>query len=494
MRRVLLAAALLLAAVPLPAMKSPFVWDVAGASVSRGDGGALTVSVDFDIMSDAVARGSAVVLQPYLVCGGRRADLRPLSFYSLGRRGGLADVRGDGTRASGRDDELVFVGGGSSGRKHYAASAEGFGVPGRDSVELMVGVTEYRRGGRRGFGETRKVACFLFTPEPEFHPDFVPLYPSDGGAVRRSVTLTLRPQYGAGGTFDVGRGGNAAMMYEFLTSVTPLVNAGVVKGVTLLSYGGVEGPESANRKAAEARLASLWKYLRTEKVFGGAKVTRRTVGEDWASVARWLDASALHGDAVARAVIDGAGLSKDAREKKLRGCGAVWGAMSGSLFPSLERVECVVEYELKPYADDAARWEAYYGSPLLLSPGDYGVLMRASALWGGAFCELALDFAEAYPESPEAHVDAFGAAMVLGNAREASKHLRVMGGGDAALYCRALWLMYCDDTQGALDAVNAMKGKDAAYAATARRIGEIRAWRLSTTPDVARLYRRYPRR
>lgn len=491
MKKLLLIVTLLL---PLCAgarqMKSAFLWDIGNVSISR-NGNGMTIDLEFNILNDGVAARSAIVLQPYLTVGGKRSDMRPVSFYRLDSRGNRYNVRSDSRTASGRDDEYAYICGMSKGRKKYTCTLGELSKV--DSIEIVVNVSEFSKNNRRKLIESRKVASFVPSPKPEFYPDLFPVYVEEGAyGNARTLVLPLYVTYSASRptVFDVKYEDNEGDIFDFVTALKPVFDSKnvKVKSVRMKSYAGIEGPASSNRKIADARLKSLMSYLGKQKPFLKRKVTSEVVGEDWARVESWFSSGSWSSDPVLRSAVES---HSDSGERKLRDNAVFWKSISENLFPQLDRFECVVEYELLPYGGDEERLQAFYDSSLLLTPYDYSRLLRFTDLWGGLFCDIAYSFAVEFPACREAQVDAFAAALSLGNPIVAGRYLRYLKSDDNSRYYRAVWQTYMGDVDGAFETIAPLMGKEKVYQNTALQIERLYRWHHAQSPMVVNVYSRY---
>lgn len=478
-------------------MKSALLWDVSDVGLARCGGDSVRLDIDFNVLNDAVAVRSAVVLRPYLVVGGvRRSGQRPISFYRLDGRGNRCRVRRAHEHASGDPGEMQRLCGMSNGRFRYESVSESFSD--MDSVEVFVDVVEYRAMDRETLVESRKVACFRPKPCPEFYPDFFTVYVDEGKySGNRSLNLALRVTFDPEKktVFDIRHEDNEGDVYEFAEAVKSVLESPHTKvsSVSMKAYCGVEGPAGENFRIAAARFNSVYSYLRKRRIFGGHKVSTQVVGEDWGEVCRWFRNSFWTNDRTVKDILLNDDMPKDVKEKRLRAEEPFWRDLQNHVFPGLDRIECRIEYALLPYGSDAERWEAYNGDRTMLSQYDYCCLIKSLDMWSGSWYDAVFDFAAIYPLCWEAQLDAFAAALSLGRLNEAGKYLRFLPDGQDTGYYRAVWLMYMGDIAGSYELAETLDKDDPRYENTVNQITEIYNWSRSPSPWRKTVYPRFGR-
>ena len=472
-------------------MKSAFRFDVTDVYLERQVGDSLLCRVNFEILDDAVANRSAVVLQPYVLIDGLKRMIQPVSFYRLDNKGRRAQVRSNGFPASGQEDEMEKVCGLSKGPLALSGIVDGKGV--KDSIEVYVDVFEVRATDKINLVESRRIALFYPTPRPEFKPEYLIKYVDDKEKYRfdRHVTSTLCVEFEEGkNVFKPDLGLNPGVLYEFEQSVTPVVTSPHtrVQEITLTAYSGIAGSVAANQTKMQVRLNSVYSYLKKKGVFGRKAVSLKVAGEDWATLQAWFSTTSWHYDRSLNDIIFGPA-SKDSKERNLRDCVTFWNYMEDNLFPELERFECTIRFAMIDYADDTERWAAYNADKRLLSQYDYSCLLKTFPVWSQSWYELVFDFAEVYPLCREAQMDALAAVLSLGRLNQATDYMKVLSGPEALFY-RAVWLMMQDRIEEAYETVLALDLNDNdIYRALYTKISEIYRWSVSPTPWTAQVIR-----
>lgn len=477
-------------------MKSALLWDVTDVCLTRCGGDNIRLDIDFNVLDDAVASKSAVVLQPYLVAGGRKSVLRPISFYRLDGRGNRFRVRRAYDCASGVADEVSKVCGLSEGHLKYSDVADAFSD--EDSVEVFVDVVEYRAMDKENFIESRKVACFYPMSCPEFYPDFFTVYVDDGEYpdghyLDCTLNVTYDPKKKT--TFDIRYEDNEGDVYEFVEAIKSVLDSPQTKvsSVSLKAYSGIEGPSRENFRVATARFNSVYSYLRKAKTFGRHKVSTRIVGEDWEGVYRWVRETFWANEKSVSDILFDSDMPDDVKEKRLCGEEPFWKNLEDFVFPELDRIECHIDYTLLPYDSDEERWKAYNEDRTMLSQYDYCCLIKSLNMWSSSWYDAIFDFAEVYPLCGEAQIDGFAAAISLGHLNEAGKYLRFLPANQDTRYYRAVWLMYMGDISGSYELAKTLDRSNLRYENTVNQITAIYNWSQSLTPWRKTVYPRFRR-
>ena len=466
-------------------MRSAMTYDVDAVHLTL-DGDSLQCRIDINMISDAVAKKCAIVLQPYLLDRGERIDLRPIAYYRLDNRGEKYRVRSTSEYASGRDDEAFFVCGLGRGRFQHSSSVAA-GISRSDTLRLHIETIEYRMTDHYVTVEDRLVAECVPRLKPEFYPDLFSVY-VEPEEYRNAYTLTvpLRVTYDPKkkNTFDAKYEDNEGDVYDFSEELKVVLQSPHtrVSSVTMKSFSSIEGSATDNLNSARARYNSVYNYLRSKNVFGRRTVTSKIIGEDWDGLYEWMRGTYWVNDRDILEIVLSEDMPKDVKERRLKDNKAFWGYLEEYVLPEMDRFECVVEYSLQPYSDDAERWQAYNEDHRLLSEYDYSCLMRSLNLWTASWYDVVFDFAEQYPLCRESQINAFAATLSLGHINEASKYLRSSPSNEDMKYYKAVWLMYMGDVEGAYEAVNNIWSKDIKYENTRNQIRSIYDWEHSRTP------------
>lgn len=482
MRRALLIA-VLLAFLPVGsyAMKSAFRFEAKDVYLERLGADSVLCRVRLNVLDDAVANHSAVVLQPYAVFGGVRGDLTPASFYRLDGRGRRAQVRGGGP-ASGVPGEIERVCGVSRGEIELTGVLHGMDAV--DTVGVYVDVIEVRKN-KTTRDESRMIALCVPSQKPLFEPDYYAVYVTDRTKYRfdRYVNVPLRVQFEDGkNSFKPSLGLNEGEIYEFGKAVGPIIASKNtrVSEITMTAFCGIEGSVQANQVRMKARLNNVYAYLR-QGVFARRNVKLAVEGEDWKTLQEWFSGTSWHLDRSLNDIIYGPA-SKDSKERNLKECVTFWRYMEDNLFPELERFECSIRFSMLDYADDEQRWAAYNEDPRLLSQYDFSCLLRSMTEWTASWYDMVFEFAEVYPLCSEAQVNALAASLRMGNTRAAADILRYVSGNDG-LYYKAVWLMMEGRIEEAYEVAASLDAtKNPAFASLKEKVSEVFRWRISPTP------------
>lgn len=473
------------------AIKSAFRFEVKDVHLERHDVDSILCRITLDVVDDAVASRSAVVLQPYLLIDGFKRSFSPVSFYRLDSRGRRTQVRSNGIPASGSFDEIEKVCGVSRGILELTGVVDGFSAAG-DSLDVFVDVYEVRSTDRVNLVESRRVALFTLVPCPEFTPKYYLMYVTDKDKYRfdRHLAVPLRVGFEDGSNvFKADYQTNEGAVYEFDRAVSPVVSSPHtrVQEITFTAFSGIEGSVAANRTKMQARMNSVYSYLKKKGTFGRKAVALSVVGEDWNTLQSWFSTTSWHYDRSLNDIIFGPA-SKDSKERNLRDCVTFWKYMEENLFPDLERFECLVRFSMLDYSDDNERWAAYNSDKRLLSQYDYCSLMRSYPEWSQSWYELALDFAEVYPLCREAQVDALAIVLSMGRLNQASDYLKYLSGQEAVFYS-TVWLMLQGRIDEAYETVLSLDvEQDAAFRDLYSQVSSIYRWSVSPTPWVGEVF------
>lgn len=464
-------------------MRSAFRWEASDVHVERRDVDSVYCRVCINVIDDAVARGRAVVLQPYVLVDGVKLRITPASFYRLDGRGRRTKVRSGGLTASGAAHEVEKVCGLSKGVLELSGTIAGLdaGAP----AEVRVDVYEVRATDRVTLAESRLAARLSPRPRPEFVPEYILRYVEDKDRYRfeRHLTVPLLVDFEDGkNVFNADLGVNQGALFEFTKAVGPVVSSANtrVHEISLTAYCGITGSVASNNARMQARLNAVYAYLKKTGAFGRKAVGLKVVGEDWASLQAWFLTTSWHHDRRLDDIIFGPA-SKDTKERNLRECVTFWRYMEDNLFPQLERYECAIRFSMADYADDAERWKAYNADKRLLSQYDYCCLMKSVTEFSQSWYDLAFDFADVYPLCREAQVDALAAVLSLGRLNQATDYLRYLSGQEATFY-RCTWLMLQDRVEEAYELALTLEGQSEVYDELYAKISAINRWSSSPTP------------
>jgi len=472
------------------AMKSAFKFETSDVRLERKDRDSICCYIKLNVIDDAVASRSAVVLQPYVLAGDVKFFIQPAAFYRLDKRGQRTQVRSNGGSASGSLEEVEKVCGLSRGPLELSGT---FACDFRmDSIEVFVDVIEIRASDKMSVDESRRLALFTLTPMPVFVPEFYLSYVTDKNRYRfdRHLVVPLKVDFEEGkNVFKAEFGMNEGYVYDFEKSVSPVIaspNTKVLE-VTMTAYSGIEGSVSSNQLRMQQRLNSVHAYLKKRGVFGKKPVKLVVEGEDWSMLQTWFQSTSWHYDRSLSDVIMGPA-SKDSKERNLRDCVTFWKYMEENLFPDMERFECLVRFSMIDYADNDERWKAYNSDKRLLSQYDYSCLMLWNTEWSQTWCDLAMDFAEVYPMCREALVDALAVVLASGRLNLATEYMKYLSGQEAVFY-RATWLMMQGRYEEAYEVVLALDTKDnEVFGRLYDKITSVYRWSVSPTPWTGEVF------
>lgn len=466
-------------------LKSGLQFKVEDVSLERIGQDSLMVSMTVEITDDAVASRCAVVLSPYVLQNDACIELDPITVYRLDSRGNRYNVRSDSEYASGVAAEMALVCGTAQGMHRYGCTIGGVSADG--DVDVYMQVMECRSGDVVVMGDLRLLASFAPLERPVFSPDYFFRSVAEGEySLMRSVSIPVDVLYESSkpSVFDAVFADNGRMLRSLGEEIRRYVGSPYTKvsSITMKCYTSIEGSEASNRRMASSRLNGVYNYLQSLGSFGRKSVRLLAVGEDWDGVRDWVSDTYWNNVMEVRNIVRNNDITADGKETLLRDMSLVWENMSERLFPSLNRIECVIDYELTPLPDDAVRREAYEGDTFLLSQRDYSLIIQSLNVWSVAWYDAVADFESQYPLCRQAAVNAFAALLSKGDLNGASRFLRYGDSDSDMLYYRMLWMMFSGDVDGAYDAAVQLQGKDAVYDTAIVQIMDIHEWKYSSHP------------
>lgn len=475
----------LMLALFLPAPVSSFRCDVSDVSLELRDGG-VCCQIDLSVSDCSVARNSAVVLQPYMEVDSVRCALIPLAVYAVGRDGGMVDrskVSPDGGNASGSVAEMSVCAGMYGDR--LSLSSVVTGLQSYNHVRILLRRYEMRRGVCVYDGAEVPVAEFTLHPVPVFTPQLfpVPLSVSDG-QTKRFAKVVARPRYSADNGLDMSDPVNVRCVSDFVTSVSSLLKSGNtrISSVRMYMYTGMEGLAGKNLSDARIRLQRFRSVPDVQKVFVRRNVQASAEGEDWPMLEEMLSDSFWKRNKEVFDILHDPLLSKDARKESLKKVRGLWDYLRRSVFPDLERIECQIDYLLMPYADDGVRLAVFQSDPRLLSVYDFSCLLASVDFGSNAWVQFALQFAEQYPEVPEASLCAVQAYVFQKKYSDALQFLDRMSDSADVRYMRLVCNVALENWNVVDELLVALDGCDASFIPTVSQARELSARLRDVSP------------
>lgn len=477
-RRLILLAVLLTAGFTVFAqskVRSSLVWDL--DRVSAGIvGDSVEVAITFLLIDDSVERSAYVSLTPVLRWVDREFRLTPLSVCGLDMksppRSGIATM-------TGRPQRMIEI----RSRIPYDVTMNHFSI--------AVTLSEFR-GGKEYRGELRQVAVFSRTPrpEPELKPYMVEPPKMTSDERRAVIPLSIGYKSSEDAALDLDDRENFAAFDTFLASCSKIVNDERTKIVSMEMsyYTPVKGDAAENKRIASARLRNVVTCLIRQKVFGKRKIATGTAGEDWKGVQEWTGRSFWSDDHTLRGIVSGSDAA-DRKEERLRAeYPEAWAAMCSTLFPYMERMECVITYTVQDMADLKDLQDAYRTDPGFLEPRDFYRLLSAYEPHSYGWNEVFLKCAETWPQSQHANINAAAVLLSLGKVHEAGTYLRRCGDSGDARYMRAVQMYALGNISAAEELLRDLPDSNEVFFQAKKVFEERRRWEESEAPWSVQIY------
>lgn len=472
---------------PLQAMRSSLQWRMESVSVSRYHQDSLLVNVTVKVVDDAVASRRAVVLQPFVIVDTQTFYLTPASFYRLDAKGRKYSVRKDSPFASGYSDEKEFI----CGMAKRTISFDGlFPMPRKaysDTIRIYSAVTERRLPDKYEIAEVRKLACFVRKPEPVFEPVLytVPVTDFDDSAVR-TLVLPIDVEFEQGSVkFNEKYNYNERGVFEFRTQLglvlgNPLVK---VQSIQLDGYTDILGSFNQNTRNCQARVRSLYDYLRKDGIFKKFKVKQNALGEDWDYLKEWIKDSYWINNSEVSSILFGS-YGKDSKEAMFKkNIPIFWDNMVRQLFPEMNRIVCRVSYSMEPLESIVDKCMQFNSDPSLLTPKDFSDIIENSSMFSTRWYDYVFGFYQCYPDCREACIYSAVAMLSLKDYIPMGGIIRQLEGfSDAdSRYYVALWNIYKGNVVEGAEMLRKIQGKHYAHDSALKMIDSVIEW--EKTPE-----------
>lgn len=457
-------------------VKSSLVWDIDRVSASVS-GDSVDVVMTVILIDDSVERGSYVSLKPVLKWIDREYALTPLSVCSPDMKTGPESGMATMTGRPGRKMDI-------RSRVPYDISMNNFSI--------SVSLSEFR-GGKEYRGERRQVAVFSRKPRPELDLKTYLVEPARLQSEERTAVIPLRLKYSSDEDYelDLDDAGNFAAFDAFLASCSRIVldERTKVSSMTMSSYTALSGTESVNRRIASARLKEVITCLTRQKVFGKRKIVTGSVGEDWTGVQEWFGRSFWSDDQKLRGILFGQE-PQDRRESRLKEeYPEAWEGMRSTLFPDMERMECVIRYSVIDLPELKDVLDAYRTEPGFLEPRDFYRLLAAFEPYSYGWNEVLIRCAETWPRSEHSNHNAAAMLLDMGRIHEAGIYLRRCGDTDDARYLRAVQMAELGNVAAAQEMVKNLPDSRQEFRTARQSVEERFRWDESPVPWDVQVYR-----
>ena len=457
-------------------VRSALSWDIERASALIRDE-EVEITLSFVLINDAVERGAFVTLTPQVRWIDRTYDLTPLS------------VCGHDMKTAPKTGMAVMTG--KPGRKVEVVSTIPYNKDMNDfSISVML--TEHR-AGKEARGERRQVAIFNRKPKPQLSLETYLLEPPVQSDRQRKTVIPLRLKYAGAqdSELNLEEPVNYKAFDAFLGTCSTIIRDARTKVslVTLSSYMSVEGDEQQNRRTAAARLKNVSSCLAHQKIFGRKKVTTGFSGEDWNSLERWFNESIWNDEESLRKIIEG-NESHDIKEEKIRNEHShIWNGMKASLFPEMERIECVMSYTVEEFSSVSELLDAYRTHPDFLSPNDYFRLLKAFEPHSYGWNEVILNCAKTWPQSWQSNINAAAMLIDIGRIHEAGIYLRRCPNNDDVKYLLAIQSLALGNEPMAQMLISQLSESRDEFRKARELIRSIEEWKENKSPWEVQLYR-----
>lgn len=198
-------------------------------------------------------------------------------------------------------------------------------------------------------------------------------------------------------------------------------NPGDIQSITLHGYASPEGAYKHNIYLAQGRTQALKDYIIRKFGIPGTIIETNYTPENWEGFIRLAESSQLQEKArileIARKDID-----PDQKETELRNMPEAFGHMTRNWFPVLRHTNYEIEYVLPNYTAEEARSMAKE-DPSQLSLREMFDAALLSGKGSDEYYQLIVAALHAYPDNPDANLNAAAAALERGDLDAAERYM-----------------------------------------------------------------------
>jgi outer membrane protein OmpA-like peptidoglycan-associated protein len=266
------------------------------------------------------------------------------------------------------------------------------------------------------------------TGEYDMHPLVAYIRPQVETVKSRDASYEVFLTFPTGKTVIVPTFGNNS---SELTRISTIVNdLGADKnlqitGVDITGYASLEGSEAANQRLADARAKAFLGYLQQHIMLGYNLLKLNSGGEDWALLNEGIQHDPMltqYGNELTH--ILSLPRTADQKEWLIRQLdrGTPYRYISSTLYPKMRRVQCKVNYIVKPFSLDEAK-EVYKKAPQQLSLDEMFNMANSYDTSDRHFAEVFQTAVRLFPNDQTANLNAAAVALQVGSTDEGKEYL-----------------------------------------------------------------------
>lgn len=208
--------------------------------------------------------------------------------------------------------------------------------------------------------------------------------------------------------------------------------------LTITGYASPEGSYANNERLAKGRTEALAEYVSKLYTFPKNLMKTSWVAEDWAGLRKRVEASSLSHKQEILNVIDSS-LAPDAKDQKLRAdFPSDYQYMLTNFYPALRHSDYVVAYEVRKYTDPAEIAKVFAKNPSKLSLRELFIYAETLDPKSKEYADVFETAARMYPEDETANLNAGNSAVASGNFKLAASYLAKAGETPQAQYARGV--------------------------------------------------------
>lgn len=196
-----------------------------------------------------------------------------------------------------------------------------------------------------------------------------------------------------------------------------------VRNIDITGYASPEGSVELNKRLSEGRAKSLQSYLQARYDFPNNMYTMHFGGEDWEGLTKWVESSDMAAKSQVLDIISQYSIEKG-REKKIMDLagGEPYKYMLKNAFPSLRRVVCLVDYNVKNFDVNEAK-EVIKTHPQNLSLNEMYTVANTYEKGSQEFNDVFETAVKMFPKDPTANLNAAVAALARNDLASAERYL-----------------------------------------------------------------------
>lgn len=217
----------------------------------------------------------------------------------------------------------------------------------------------------------------------------------------------------------------------------------MIRGIDITGYASPEGSLALNKRLSEGRAKSLNSYLQSRYDFPKKMYSVHFGGEDWEGLVKLLQSSDISEKDEILSIIENYSI-EDGREKRIMDLsgGQTYQYLLNHLFPSLRRVVCRVDYDVRPFNVEEAK-EVIKTRPQNLSLNEMYAVANTYEEGSKEFCDVFEIAVRMFPEDETANLNAAIAALSRKDGTLAKRYLdKMQPTAHVQQYDNAMGVMY----------------------------------------------------